>query len=440
MKKSLMNNKLCINSTVLFNGLVFLCATNLCWQTGLAGLPSSFPTEPVSSTPQSPSSVEVGAQFQAGPDNIAISDERSGEQGNWVKKKQWLLKSFEVNNNIYNLAVQIADTRNIYSSKNDAISDELQNFYKNLGLEQGKLQEMFDSVERYLDKKKKKETTSLTVSGEKTSDSDRELQGKIEAIEYDIKKLKDELEQLKLDMKSIEDVGRSLNQRLEKADEQIAAAMNLAETAKNKVDGLWEIIDDKKARIIYYDMANVEENLKIILKYLKETLANDFDTVIQTAKTQISVVNESIKKLEGFGIIIKDRSQRVEQLKIQDLKKAAQEKEAAEKQQLLNKDLNVDDKNVKSVSWWNSLYDFILRFSTKAYRYISGFWDKSGDKTDKQVAKSINQQATFDALPIKSQADNNTLQSSATSDQVATSTPSRSLPQKQQAAVMPLIP
>ncbi|KKQ32570.1 MAG: hypothetical protein US49_C0006G0021 [candidate division TM6 bacterium GW2011_GWF2_37_49] len=442
MKKSLIDNKLSLNSTVLFNWLVFLCATNLCLQPDLIGLPSSFPTEPVSAAPQLPSSAVVGAQSQPGPDNIAISDEKSGEQGNWVKKKQWLLKSFEVNNNIYNLALQIADTRNIYSSKNDAISDDLQNFYKNLGLEQGKLQEMFESVERYLDKKKKKEAIVLSGSGEKKSENDRDLQDKIELIENQIKSLKDELDQLKLDMKSIEDIGRSLNQRLEKADEQIASAMNLAETAKNKVDGLWEIIDDKKARIIYYDMANVEENLKIILTYLKNTLANDFDSVIQTAKKQIEVVNDDVKKLENKGIIIKDRSQRVEQLKMKDLQKAAQEKEDAAKNQALSKELNKEEKMVKSISWWHKLYDVVLGMSVKVYCYVSSFWirGKTIEPTDKQVANVPVQHATTpSSAPVQPQPNSQAVPVQSIPDQTASPNQSTNSTQKPQAAVMQLI-
>lgn len=361
--------------SVLFwlNVFVFSCAINLCIMPGSSGLPSSFATEPVLSE----ITTNVGSvQTQStGPETVAVSDETVGDQGNWVKKKQWLLKSFEVNNNIYNLAIQIADTRNIYSGKNDAISDELQAFYKKLGLGQGKLQELFEGVERYLDKKKAKDLMAVTGGNGKPSEvGDRDNQIKIELLDNQVKQLKDELEQLKLDMKSIEDIGKSLSQRLEKVDEQIVAAMNLAESAKSKVEDLWVIIDDKKARMIYYDLANIEENLKVILSYLKETLAADFDVVIQNVKKQIEVTNEEVKKLEESGVIIKDRATRIEKLKLQEIQKLEHEKSLAEvpAQVQKNTKIIVEDKT-KNIGWRQKFYNFCIDVYIKIYGYFSSF-------------------------------------------------------------------
>lgn len=368
MKTILIDNKSKVRSVLLWlNVLVFSCASCLYSMQGTSNLPSSFPTEPVS--PEGGGVKVEGGARPSGPETVAIFDEKSGEQGNWVKKKQWLLKAYEVNNNIYSLALQIADTRNLYSTKNDAISDEFQTFYRNLGLQQGKLQSLFESVERYLEKKKKSDITAVT-GGEKQSEPDRDYQIKIELIDNQIKQLKDELEQLKLDMKSIEDIGRSLTQRLEKVDEQIVAAMNLAESAKNKVEDLWEIIDDKKARIIYYDLANIEENLKVILTYLSQTLAGDFDTVIQNAKKQIQVTNDGVKKLENKGLIIKDRSSRIEQLKLQELKKIEEDKSKAEHPVKPVAEKKVTSDKSKNVGWWEAFYNYCVDIYIKIYKYF----------------------------------------------------------------------
>jgi hypothetical protein len=354
---------------ILGSGLLFSCVTNP-WAMS-SDLPSNFPTEPVAQDVRPASDLSAMLQGQTyGPETVAVSDERIGEQGNWVKKKQWLLKAFEVNNNIYNLALQIADTRSIYSGKNDAISDELHNFYRDLGTEHGKLQEMFESVERYLEKKKKKNLSELSSEGAKKTEVDRDYQLKIELLESQIKQSKDELEQLKLDIKSIDDIGKSLTQRLEKVDEQISSALNLAEGSKSKLEGLWEIVDDKKARQIYYDLVGAEENMKATLSYLKDILATDFDQVIKNAKKQIAVAKEDVKKLEDKGLIIKDRSKRIEQLKLEEMQKLEKEKESVAKAQALLKEKVETNASIETVGLFKRIYNAAISFCVNIAGYI----------------------------------------------------------------------
>lgn len=321
--------------SVFLSLIVLSCSYAIHVQNIFGALPTNFPTEPLAQA----AIPQPDQQNQApGPETVALSDEAIGEYGNWVKKKQWLLKAFEVNDNIYKLAVQIADTRKLYSNKNDAISDELHNFYTELGIEQGKLQEMFESVERYLEKKKKKDIAQLSSLNPQKNEIDRDYQFKVELLENQIKRLKDELEQLKLDIKSIDDIGKSLIQRLEKADEQISSSLSLAESSKGKMESIWEIVDDKKARQIYYELVGIEENLKAALNYLKDVLAVDFDQVVGTSKKQITITKDAVKKLEDKGLIIRDRSKRLEQLKLQEMQKLEKEKESAEKAAILSKE------------------------------------------------------------------------------------------------------
>jgi hypothetical protein len=304
-------------------------------------------------------------------DTTPVSAEKNGEQGNWVKKKNWLLKSYEINNNIYNLATQIEQTKKIYKEKYDAIDAELDKFYKDLGIEHGKLQEMFEGVEQYLEKKKKKDILEMTSQTEKLSDPEKELRKKMEILETQIAGMKDELKQLGLNMEAISDVDKSLTARLQKVDEQITFAMTSAETAKIKVESLWDIIDDKKARDIYYAVLNIESSLKSILDYLKDVLAKDFDSVIQTTKTQISGANSGIKGLESKGLIIKDRSRRVAELKVAELQKmelaAEMKKETSVK---------VTPKEEKPLGIVQKFYNFIISAFAKSYIFISDLFSK----------------------------------------------------------------
>ncbi len=317
-----------------------------------------------------------------GLETVQVSDEKTGEQGNWVKKKNWLLKSYEISSNIYKLAAQIAESKKIYQSKYNAIDEELDKFYKDLGMEQGKIKELFDSIGRYLEKKKTKETALLTTSSDKTGDVDQDYAKKIDLLESQIKQMESDLEQLRLDMDAIADVDKSLTQRLQKVDEQITLAMTQAEAAKTKVDDLWYIIDDKKARAIYYEVLNIEENLKAILSYLQDVLASDFDKVVSLVKEKIGLIASNIKKLEEKGLIIRDRSHRIEQIKLEELKKIELESTQAKKVE----EIKPVVKKEPQLGIVQRIYAFIVNGIAKVYNFFKSLF--SGKVVTQKLAQS----------------------------------------------------
>lgn len=242
--------------------------------------------------------------------------EEIGTHGNWYKKRDWLLKANEVNNQIQDMALQAEDLRSVFMSKWKSIDKILDDYYVNDGLEQGKIQELFDSVNKYIEKQRKKEREGL----EKQTKADATLQGKIEFVENKMSIYKQELEQLKLDMKSIEDLDQSLMERLKRFDEQINIVDQEAEKAAKSVDSLWDVLDDLKAREQYYVLNNdILEHVKAIHGYLKNDLLADFDGVIATINDQIAKNKDAIKKLEDKGLIIKDRARRIKDIKIKEL-------------------------------------------------------------------------------------------------------------------------
>ena len=96
-----------------------------------------------------------------GPETIELSEEQIGAQGNWVKKREWLKESQRVNDQIQDLVVTIQKSRRSYTDKYTGIDNELDTFYKEDGLEQGKILELLNDVEKYLEKKRKKEIERL---------------------------------------------------------------------------------------------------------------------------------------------------------------------------------------------------------------------------------------------------------------------------------------
>lgn len=256
----------------------------------------------------------------AGPDT-SENLEKIGLQGNWVKKREWLLKAHEIFADIQGLSAEIEVLRKTFLSKLNDTDALLDSFYGSIGVDQGKIQELFEDVSRYLDKKRKKD---MSNAGAATSDmkQDPEMSAKIDVIESHIKKSRDSLEQLRLDTESIADLGKSVIDRIKRVDERIVVVQELLRQAQDTINDMWEIVDHNLARNKYYELSTtIHEKIKSEKAYLEEDLMQDLDSVIATIQSQIDKTKENIKKLEGDGVFIQDRSSKIRELKLKDIEK-----------------------------------------------------------------------------------------------------------------------
>jgi hypothetical protein len=325
-------------------------------------------------------------------DTIDFPEEKIGSQGNWIKKKEWLKEALKTNEEIQKIVALIQNAKKPYSEKAHQIDGELDTFYKKEGFEQGKLKEIFAGVEKYLDKKKQKELERAKTAGESQGVTD-DLEIKIKLIEKDLENNKKELEQLKLDMQSIGDLDKSIQDRLQKVDEQITVARGEATRSEKLTDETWYIIDDKKARNNYYELkGNILEKLKSIQKYLETDLSNDFEAVLANIRNQTAKVTEEIKKLEEKQFIIKDRAQRVEKIKREELEGLRAEKAIAEKK------AKEDAAAKLSIQpWYSKIYNFFINLIAKAYVFITSFFGET--KTSPEIKIQPIKPAKMPAVP-----------------------------------------
>jgi hypothetical protein len=365
---------------------------------------------------QKPSAqIEPSLAPPIGPDTLSIPEDKIGFHGNWLKKKDWLLRANQISREIRDLSVEIQGLKASFGEKYNVIDDELDDFYKQLGLEQGKVQEFFASLEKYLQKRKQKELDKLGSKedlGKMERSKLRDYTVSVELLEEEIKKHKTELSQLKLDMSSIEELDKSLTDRLKKLDEQVASAVEESSKTKDLVKEMWQMVDDKKARERYYMIrGDILEKLKSSQNYLKNDLMQNFESVVSTIKKQIALSKESIERLENQGLILKDRAKKVEEIKLVELEKAAKakQKEDEEEETRIQNELLRKKIKKKPVSWSAKSYDFWTSFvawivSPFTSIYHSFFGAKSkvltkkklaagkvvGDKPDNQTAPIID--------------------------------------------------
>lgn len=321
----------------------------------------SLPIPLFSMQAEQPPSDQVSAtnpesMAQQQPTETVEPIEKIGTQGNWVKKREWLIKAHEVTNEIQDVVAQTEQVRKTFIDAYNDIDVILDKYYQDLSLGDGKIQGLFDNIKRYLDKKQKKERALLEASIDEKPDFS--LQEKIDNIGRSIKPLKQQLAQLKLDMKSIEDLGKSLADRIKRVDEQMGILQESATTAKDIANQMWNIIDHNKAREQYYNLKlSILEKAKAINVYLKEDLFKDFGSVIGTIKTQIARTQDQIKKLEADGLFIKDRAQKIQEFKREQESKQKTDAEKKESQKEPHKELAAQAVQQPS-SWQKKIYDF----------------------------------------------------------------------------------
>lgn len=333
---------------------------------------SSKPASPVITT-----TALIESLSDEGPSTVNQDDDKIGTHGNWVKKKEYLMRAFDIQKDIETLATNIQSHRAVYQKKFSELDGELDTFYKQLGLEQSKTAELFSQLEGYVEQKKERKIERFKLEFTEA----RDQQMAIEQLEETLKVNKQELLQLKNDMKSIEDLDKSVNARLKRADEQIATAQQEAARSKKIMQALWDILDDKRAKAAYFDLKDgCLRKLQGIDAYLKQDLLSDLDKVSGTIKTQISKVRDEIKSLEEKGFLIRDRNKRLEEL---NEKKAREAAEKAAQENAPSRKKNA----VAQKGFFSKIYDAVVDFIVNICRFFMQFF---GGNSHELKAKKSN--------------------------------------------------
>ncbi|MFH1644045.1 MAG: hypothetical protein ABIA74_02625 [bacterium] len=323
-------------------------------------LPEPMPMSvPVSMPIQSSQMPIMNSGRSMGAQTVLLQDETVGNQGNWVKKREWLKYSLEVNDQIQDLVDQIEQSRGSYTNKINSIDNELDNFYRQIGFKYGEMQTVFDELLNYLEKRRQKKVARIKATGEDEGVTS-EMEVKIDIVEDEIKSMKNNLEQFNLDMKSIEDLDKSLQDRVNKLDEQINIAKLDAQKANDLIRDIWNMIDDKKARLAYYELkGNILEKIKVSKQYVQTTLMRNMDSVLSSIRSQISQVRSGITNLENNGFIVINRAKRLEELKLKEL-------DALRAGQQIQKEIEVKKEEAESK---DKIFNFFVDLAAKIYKW-----------------------------------------------------------------------
>jgi len=211
--------------------------------------------------------------------------------GNWLLKRIWWEKAKDKFNKIRLAVNQIADApMKFFIQQNEFEKNTLDKFYREIGLEQGELQEVIKTL---IDK----------------IDYQREKEGSLDFEERDIlQNLIDKqkmLEQLDKDATAVNEFDIKLDDALTLLLKQISQARSYENQAWEYFDAIAHELSDQRAQELYYNMDALLKDIRKISEYIQKDFAHYFNNMVETAENQISRIKEIIEELSEAGIDLK---------------------------------------------------------------------------------------------------------------------------------------
>lgn len=220
-------------------------------------------------------------------------------QGNWLFKKIWWERAEERYEKIRILVDGVWESRTIFFVKrNELDRNVLDPFYLTVGIGQGELQTILSEMVDFFEKH-------------------REEQGDLneqERMLYEtIAPQEEALKQLMLDVESIANLDHSIDDALGTLMNQINRVRQFERDAWNNFKEIAHILNDTKARELYYMIEGAARNIKNISTYLERDFLNHFNTLVSEATKHVTRVQNQIDALKEQGINFKRQTELLEQ-------------------------------------------------------------------------------------------------------------------------------
>jgi hypothetical protein len=304
--------------------------------------------------------------------------------GNWLFKRIWWEKAEELYDAIKTKVEEIATARTkFFTQRTELDRTVFEPFNHAVGMEQGELSVIVDYLINELDALKAREG-SLTKQ-------EQELLTLLSAQKTD-------LEQLQLDVKAIGQAGDNMDEALNKLNERVNFARGYEQQAWQHFRTIAKVLDEKKARALYYTMETLNKNVVDIFTYIATTFSTYFDQQAKVAKDQVTRINTTVTMLKEKGLDFAKQVKQMEQDAVaRERVRTQQEKEQAVAQAIedTTQDLSIMH---RLANFWN----WIVAGAQSAWDWVMSFFGGSEDESEAITAQEQTQQISVP--PVAPQA------------------------------------
>lgn len=231
----------------------------------------------------------------AGIDTVSLEN----PQGNWLYKRIWWERAEERYEKIRLLVDAIWESRTIFFVKrNELDRNVLDPFYLNVGIGQGELQAILTELVEFFEKHREEQGD--------LNEQERSLYDTI-ATEEEALKL------LKIDIESIANLDHAIDDALGTLMNQINRVRQYERQAWENFKEIAHILNDTKARELYYMIEGAARNIKNISTYIEQDFFNHFSRLVEDATKHINRVQNQIESLKEKGVSFKRQTELLEQ-------------------------------------------------------------------------------------------------------------------------------
>src|SRR5579863_7890489 len=244
-------------------------------QTVIPTIPEPIKEEPIV-IPEEPEQQEA----PAGIDTVSLEN----PQGNWLYKRIWWERAEERYEKIRMLVDTVWGSRIIFFDKrNELDRNVLDPFYLNIGIGQGELQIIL---------------TELLDFFEKHREEQGDLNEQERALYETIATEEEDLKQLKQDVESIANLDHAIDEALGTLMNQINRVRQYERQAWENFKEIAHILNDTKARELYYMIEGAARNIKNINTYIEQDFFNHFAQLIGEATKHVNRIQNQIESLK----------------------------------------------------------------------------------------------------------------------------------------------
>lgn len=294
------------------------------------------------------------------PEEEPISEEPVGidtvslenPQGNWLFKRIWWERAEDRYEKIRNLVEAIFEYRNtFFKERNQLDRNVLDPFYMSIGIDRGELQIILSEINDFLERQ-------------------REQQGELseqERVLYETYITEEEiLKQLKRDVDMITSLDQAIDDALGTFMNQINRVKNYESEAWKNFKEIAHILNDTRARELYYMIEGAARNIKTISTYLEQEFFTHFHKLIEEAQTRVARVQSQMEALKEKGVLFQRQAEQLEQ---QQTASEDQENEEDEEESKPNPKVGWIDWMVNGVS---DVFGYIWSIIRMPYDMIFG--------------------------------------------------------------------
>ena len=263
--------------------------------------------------------------------------------GNWLEKRIWYQKAEQLYELIRANVAKAADLRMKFIQEVNHVGHQIDEFYETVNLSKGGIDEMLTAVLQALENQQ-------AVRGGDLSSSERSLQQKVKDEQVQI-------ETLSKNLQLIEDLDEQIDKTMVRSFKEIDLCRGLETRAWNNFKEIGLELDDKRARVLYYEMENFQKNIEQKINYLQQDLLSYLtNQLIEKVLNLMNEIKTSVHTFDTKGLNLQSLLEKDEKGDLLILK----QREKIQEDQAIKVAEQKQKRKVVSDSWYQNLWNNIV--------------------------------------------------------------------------------